>query len=72
MERFLRYSYEKQRPIRLMLMISGSLKQVTATVTQRTDEAITLDCRRPKKTLTLRPEDILAADYIKKDEGLEP
>lgn len=70
MERFLRYSLEKQRPIRLMFYDeSGTLRQSNAQVLSIAPEAVTFTTLRPKTQWVLPPAQILSADYKKGDEG---
>ncbi len=70
MERFLRYSLEKQRPIRLMFYDdSGTLRQLNVQVQAIAPEAVTFTTLRPKAQWLLPPERILSADYKKGDEG---
>lgn len=72
MERFLQYSLERNRAIRLIYMDEeGKLKQVTAVVTARTPDTVSLYVLRPPRNLTVRMADILSADYRKGDEGGE-
>lgn len=70
MERFLRYSLEKQRPIRLIFYgDDGKMKQVNAQVTALTPQTVCITCLRPKGSWELPLECILSADYKKGDEG---
>lgn len=70
MERFLRYSLEKQRPIRLMFYADdGSLRQSNAQVLFITPEAVAFTTTRPKARWVIPPDRILSADYKKGDEG---
>lgn len=70
MERFLRYSLEKQRPIRLIFFTEdGGMKQVNAQVTQLTSDSVTFTCLRPKGEFNLPLNRILSADYKRGDEG---
>lgn len=70
MERFYVYSMERQRAIRLLWQEEdGSLRQANAQVTAWNGAQLTITTLRPKKTLTLRAEQILSADYRKGDEG---
>ena len=72
MERFLRYSLEKQRPIRLIYFADdGSMKQVNAQITAVTAEKVCFTCLRPKGCFEVAKERILSADYKKGDEGQE-
>lgn len=70
MERFLRYSLEKQRPIRLMFYDDdGNLRQSNAQVLSITPEAVAFATTRPKAHWVIPPDRILSADYKKGDEG---
>ena len=70
MERFYVYSMERQRAIRLLWQEEdGSLRQANAQVMAWDGAQLTITTLRPKKTLTLRAEQILSADYRKGDEG---
>ena len=67
-ERFYVYSLERQRPIRLMILADGRLRQMTALVTEITADTITLRSPRGKKELTVNKADVLAAELMKVDE----
>ena len=70
MERFLRYSLEKQRPIRLIFFADdGSMKQVNAQVTGVTETTVAFTCLWPKGACEVEKERILSADYKRGDEG---
>lgn len=70
MERFLRYSLEKQRPIRLIYLTDGgAMKQVNAQVVSLTPQQVRFTCLRPKGEFEMGLERILSADYKKGDEG---
>lgn len=70
MERFLRYSREHDRAIRLILIMpDGAMKQVTAVVQGYDDRSARLYILRPPQKVTVPLTDILSADYIKGDEG---
>lgn len=70
MERFLRYSKDHDRAIRLILtMPEGNMKQVTAVVLAMDDKSVTLYIQRPPRKIQVTMEDILSADYVKGDEG---
>ncbi|MBQ8313115.1 MAG: hypothetical protein IJX84_07930 [Clostridia bacterium] len=72
MERFLRYSLEKQRPIRLIFFADdGSMKQVNAQITGVTETTVAFTCLRPKGAFEVEKERILSADYKRGDEGQE-
>lgn len=72
MERFLRYSLEHQRAIRLIFLAEdGTMKQATAVVEAMDDGCVTIATQRPKARHTLSLGDILSADYRRGDEGQE-
>ena len=72
MERLLRYSLERGRPIRLMVQQEdGKLRQVTAQVTALQGQEVTFTTLRPRRTVTLPLTHLLSADYRKGDEGQE-
>lgn len=71
MERFLRYSLEKQRPIRLMYQAGERICQATVRVTALSGEKVAFVTLRPRGQMTLPVEQILSADYRKGDEGQE-
>ena len=72
MERFLQYSLERNRAIRLIyLEDGGKLRQVTAVVTAYDEQQVSLYILRPPRNLTVSRTDILSADYRKGDEGGE-
>ena len=72
MERFLRYSLEKQRPIRLIFFTEdGSMKQVNAQIVGVDGEMVRFACLRPKGEFVVSKERILSADYKRGDEGQE-
>lgn len=70
MERFLRYSLEHERPIRLIFVNEeGGMRQATATVTRLSAGRVAFITRRPKGENDLPLHQILSADYRKGDEG---
>lgn len=70
MERFLRYSLEHGRSIRLMFLSEDErLAQVNATVTRLEPDSVTFITLRPKGEYTMPLSRILSADYRKGDEG---
>ena len=69
MKRFLRYSLEHERAIRLMYMDEGGMKQVSATVTELTEDCVAFTTLRPKRSITVALDQILSADYRKGDAG---
>ena len=71
MERFLQYSRDHERAIRLIALLDGGMKQLTAVVEAYDDASVSLRTLRPKKELTLPRADVLSADYRKGDEGMD-
>jgi hypothetical protein len=69
MERFLRYSLEKGRKIRAMLMLNGQLQQRTVTVLALTPESAVLSIRANKPPITVPLTDIFSCDYARGDHG---
>lgn len=70
MERFLVYSLEHERPIRILWQEEdGSFRQANARVTAWDGRMATIVTARPKRTITLPAERILSADFRKGDEG---
>ena len=66
MNRFLRYSQEKGRKIRMMLMLNGQLAQKTAL-----EQAAVLQLGQRKQPVTVPLSDILSCDYARGDSGEE-
>lgn len=72
MERFLRYSLEKQRPIRLIFFNDeGKMKQVNAQIVRVDGQQVRFTCLRPKGEFAVSMAQILSADYKRGDEGQE-
>lgn len=69
MERFLRYSLEKGRKIRVMMLWNGVITQKPATVLQVTADTVTLQMGGKKAQLTVPLNDILSCDYARGDHG---
>ena len=70
MERFLRYSLERHKPIRMIFLDpSGRMRQVSAIVEQREAGRAQLYILRPPQRLTVPETDILGASYAPGDEG---
>ncbi|NLI21214.1 MAG: hypothetical protein GX418_06675 [Clostridiales bacterium] len=69
MERFLRYSLDKGRKIRVVLLQDGALRQTPATVLALNAEEVTLQTGAKKTPLTVRRDDILSCDYARGDHG---
>ena len=66
MNRFLRYSQEKGRKIRMMLM---QLAQKTALVLCYDEQAAVLQLGQRKQPVTVPLSDILSCDYARGDSG---
>lgn len=72
MERFLRYSLERGRVIRLIYQEEdGRMRQVNAQVVALSGDAVTFTAQRPRRQVTLPLTHVLSADYRKGDEGQE-
>lgn len=70
MERFFRYSLEKQRVIRLIYLTDeGVMKQVNAQVLAMDGGQVRFSCLRPRGEWTVDRERILSADYRRGDEA---
>ncbi len=70
MERFLQYSLEHDKPIRLILTEEdGRLRQVSAAVEKLEGNMVSLYILRPPRRITIPADRILAASYMPKDEG---
>ena len=69
MERFLRYSKEHQRAVRMILMLDGKLRQVNAVVEQYDGQSASLYILRPMRRVTLSLNEIFSVDYARGDEG---
>ena len=69
MTRFFRYSMERDRAIRLILMENGRIVQVSAVVLRFDEQKISLYILRPPRNVTLPLTDVLSASYVPKDEG---
>ncbi|MBE5797540.1 MAG: hypothetical protein E7327_09230 [Clostridiales bacterium] len=69
MERLLRYSFEHDRVIRLMILQEGALSQVNARVIGYDAEKIEFITTRSPRTQTVARADVLAADFRKGDDG---
>ncbi len=71
MERFLRYSLERDKPIRVIWLDpeDGRMRQSQAVVEKMEGDEVTLYVIRPPRRLTLPAADILGASYCAKDEG---
>lgn len=72
MERFLRYSLERGRAIRLIYQEEdGRMRQVNAQVTTIQNGEVSLITLRPRREIILPMERLLSTDYRKGDEGQE-
>jgi len=72
MERFLQYSLERNRAIRLIYMDEeAKLRQVTAVITAYDQRQVSMHVLRPPSNVTVNRADILSTDYRKGDEGGE-
>ena len=70
MERFLRYSLEHDRAIRVILMHpDGKIRQVNAVVEAMEGDQVRLYIIRPPQRLTLPIRDLLSAANAAGDEG---
>ena len=69
MNRFLRYSLDNQRKIRMMLMLDGAILQKNAVVLSLTDTQATLKLGAKKAPVTVALADILSCDYARGDHG---
>jgi hypothetical protein len=71
MDAFLRYSLEKRKKIRVMLLLDGVISQKNAAVLSLTDSQAVLRLSAKKEPLTVRLSDILSCDYARGDHGEE-
>ncbi len=70
MERFLRYSLEHDRAIRVIFLEpEGRLRQANAVVEALDDKQVSLYVIRPPRRLTVPLTDVLGASYTADDEG---
>ncbi len=69
MERILRYSLERGRPIRLIFQREGRLEQRNVQVLALDAERVRLRSRRPREEWEMALTDVLGADYARGDEG---
>ena len=70
MERFLRYSLEHDRAIRVIFLdADGRMRQASAVVEAMDEGHVTLYIIRPPRRVTLAKADILGASYTSDDEG---
>ncbi len=69
-ERFLRYSLERGRPIKVMLLRDGQPWSGNITVLSLNEDQFTYTTARNKKTpQTMRTDDLLSASYARGDDG---
>jgi len=71
MERLLRYSLERQRPIRVIFQREGRMLQRKVQVLALEEDMIRLSSQRPLEAWSMSREDLLGADYVRGDEGIE-
>ncbi len=71
MKRFLRYSLEKGRKIRAVLLLEGQMVQRTLLVLEEDESGVTAQIGAKKKPQHLAYEDILSCDYARGDHGEE-
>ena len=70
MERFLRYSLERDKAIRVIYLdADGRMRQTNAVVEAMENGLVTLYIMRPPSRVPLPASDILGASYTAKDEG---
>ena len=70
MERFLRYSLERDRAIRVIFLdADGRMRQASAVVEALDAEQVRLYIIRPPRRVTLPLTSILGASYTADDEG---
>ena len=70
MERFLRYSLERDKAIRVIYLdAEGRMRQANAVVEAMENGSVTLYILRPPARITSPAADILGASYTAKDEG---
>ena len=71
MERFLLYSLERQRPIRLIFQRDGRIWQRKVQVLTLNENTVRLSSVRPREEWEMPREDLLGAEYAPGDEGPE-
>ena len=69
MNRFLKYSLEKQRKIRIMMVLYGTIIQKNAVVLALDETQATLQISGKKEPNTVALADILSCDYARGDHG---
>lgn len=71
MNRFLRYSLQNARKIRVMLLLNGVIVQKNAVVLALDDQTVTLRLGAGKTPVTVALADILGCAYARGDHGEE-
>jgi hypothetical protein len=71
MDRFLRYSLQKGRKIRVVLLTGGQMLQKTVLVTALTDDSATMVFSAKKTPAVVPISNILSCDYARGDHGEE-
>lgn len=71
MERFLLYSLERQRPIRLIFQRDGRIWQRKVQVLALNENTVRLSSVRPREEWEMPREGLLGAEYAPGDEGQE-
>ena len=69
MERFLRYSLERNRPIRAVFMLNGEMTQKQVSVVALDPGRVSLRVGAKKKPVILSLADILSCAYARGDHG---
>ena len=70
MERFLRYSLDHDREIRMIWMEAGQMRQGKVVVRRLEGGMAELYVCRPPRRTTVPVSDIFSCDYVKGDDGL--
>lgn len=68
-ERFLKYSLEREKKICAVLMQDGAMKKTNLLVTGIDDEGFTARLPGRKKETRFRKEDVLTCTYARGDQG---
>jgi len=71
MERFLRYSLERSRPIRAVFLLDGKMAQKQVQVLALDNEKVTLRISAKKLPVVLVVADVLSCAYARGDHGEE-
>lgn len=71
MNRFLRYSLQNGRKIRVMLILEGAIVQKNAVVLALDETSAVLQLSVKKTPVTVALADILSCDYARGDHGEE-